>query len=203
MRKVNIAIYNRSISLTSVFTRAFWLMNFVQNVSIRLKIKVMSGKNAFIWWRVIWKSTWTQTFMTFMVQHSSAEHHSSDKIVRWHDWFIYGGFQNYVKMEGSRHIKFWQVELTCCKPHTRWWMNRHIKGGILRCLQVLISLHELQWLRKRGFRPVSSMPKFDVTRHSNFHKVLKNSGECQLKNWYCRSIIPNYFEILYEFWAIC
>ena len=70
VRKVSIAIYNRNISLTSVFTHAFWLMNFVQNVSIRLKIKVMSGKSVSTWWKVIWKSTWTKTFMTFMLQHS-------------------------------------------------------------------------------------------------------------------------------------
>ena len=57
VRKVNIAIYNWSIPLTSVFTHAFWLTNFVQNVSIRLKIKVMSGKSVSTWCRVIWKST--------------------------------------------------------------------------------------------------------------------------------------------------
>ena len=57
VRKVNIAIYNRRIALTSVFTHVFWLMNLVQNVSIRLKIKVMSGKSVSIWWRVIWRKT--------------------------------------------------------------------------------------------------------------------------------------------------
>ena len=47
VKKVNIAIYSQSIPFTYVFTHAFWLTNFVQNVSIRLKIKVMSGKSVF------------------------------------------------------------------------------------------------------------------------------------------------------------